>query len=122
MRSNFFLSALIFATVQSCSRSVMSRNTSPSSVGGDVVSSAELSLLISESAAELELRLESRPFRFGFEPLRWPRLELRLEELVFDEARIILGIMIAAAIPSTAKTTNTIARIPRTQGHVLRLL
>src|SRR6266545_2034583 len=100
MRSNFFLSALIFATVHSCSRSVRSRNTSPSSVGGDVVSSAELSLVFSLSAAGLELRLESRLFRFGFELLRWPRLELRLKEFMFDDARIILGIMIAAAIPS----------------------
>jgi hypothetical protein len=48
-------------------------------------------------------------------------LALRFREFVFA-ARIMFGIKIAAAIPSPAKTTNTIARIPTIHGHVLRLL
>src|SRR6266700_3900261 len=113
MRPSFLLSALILATVHSCSRSVRSCNTFSSSAGGGASSALELSLLFTFSSAELEL---------GLELLGWGILALKLEGFLFDDARITLGIKIAPAIPSPAKTTNTTARIPRTQGHVLRLL
>src|SRR6185436_9257771 len=118
MRSSFFLSALIFAAVHSCSRSVRSDNTCASSVGGGVVLSPfQLSLLFSFLFAELELELFE--LEGGGTTLRRSALALTLILVLLFDAFMMLGMNTAAAIPNPAKTISTTARMARIQGQVL---
>src|SRR5687767_428094 len=113
MRLSFFLSALMFATVHSSSRFFRSVSTAASSVGGGVLSSVVSSL--SFSLVVPEFRLESGWFKLGLESRR----TLTVLELLFA-ARSMFGIKITAAIPSPANSISTSARIPTSQGQVLR--
>src|SRR5258705_5578804 len=113
MRSSFFLSALILATVHSCSRSVSADNTAASSFGGGVVSSS-VEVLAFDSG-ELEFAL----FKFAFESLDRSTFLLRFAFAL--DALIIRGTKTTAANPSPAKTMAKIAKIPRSHVHVWRL-
>src|SRR6185503_10453862 len=119
MRSSFFLSALMLATVHSCSRSVSVDNTAASSVGGGVVSSSVLAFESAELKFEFALEFESALFMLTFELLRRSTFALRFAFVL--DALIIRGTKTTAAIPSPANTMTKIAKIPRIQGHVWRL-
>src|ERR1700682_4841871 len=119
MRSSFFLSALILATVHSFSRSVNCDRTSSSLVGaGDKFS------LFPVFSAALALELA---FEFAFKLVlatlllsgRYDRT-LAFDEFSFAAACSIRGTKIAAAIPNPTMAIKRTARIPTTHGQILR--
>src|SRR5712691_8942332 len=123
MRSSFFLSALMLATVHSFSRSLNCASTSSSLVGGgDEFSPSLLTFPLCAAAFALELAFES-----AFELLlatlslsgRYDRT-FAFDEFSFAAARSILGTKTAAAIPNPAMAIKSTARIPTTHGQTLR--
>src|SRR5882762_4286926 len=123
MRSSFFLSALMLATVHSFSRSVNCASTSSSLVGaGDKFSPSLLTFPLCSAAFAFELAFEST-FELLLATLsllgRYDRT-LPLDEFSFAAARSILGTKIAAAIPNPAMAIKRTARMPSTHGQTLR--
>src|SRR6266542_1020230 len=121
--SSFCLSALILAAVHSFSRSLRSARTLVLSFGGaEVASSSGAVPVFSFRLSRFEFGAGVFEFRFELSrSLRWI-FALAVARFLFEAARIMFGIRIAATIPSPTMPMNATARMPTTLGQTFRLV